>query len=248
MAERKIDKKIRDFDADFASWLQQNPGGKFSEFATGVTRTSLEKGIPHATLGPALKTEDDWRKGGIQAANRVFEWGSSDEHAKICDYGCGSLRVGLHIMGRQGPGCYYGIDVSPYLIDVGAGLVGDALLQEKRPMLGTIDDKLQEVIAANIDVVFTFNVASHIHPSEQQQYISNLKAICHKPGSRVLLHAIIHPEPIRFQQSGWGWPMEQYVSWLEPLRLVGDTLIATADKHGVELEGRLLTFERLDTD
>ncbi|MCV9963062.1 class I SAM-dependent methyltransferase [Pararhizobium sp. BT-229] len=242
--ENPAEKKIAAFDANFAKWLEKNPGGQFSKFSTEAIRKSLEKGTAHATLGPTLKSGTDWREAGVTGAKRIYDRCQIDHEAKLCDYGCGSLRVGVHIIERQAAGCYFGIDVSQYLVDTGEQLVGEELVREKRPVLGTIDDKLDEVIAAGIDVAFSYNVASHVHPDEQDNFISNLKAICHKPGSQLLLHVLTCHEPMRVQQSGWAWKRSQYLDWLAPLRLVDETLLSQVYKNDIKFEGWLMTFER----
>jgi len=55
-------------------------------------------------------------------------------HHKLLDVGCGSLRGGVHFIRYLDPGNYFGIDVSPSLLDAGYDAeLGSAGLQERMP-------------------------------------------------------------------------------------------------------------------
>jgi SAM-dependent methyltransferase len=236
--------KIEKFDAGFARWKAQNPTGRFSDYATMALNRQIERGVDHATLGSRLKSGNDWRTDGLDNFRLITERIAPGPAAKICDYGCGTLRVGVHVIERQDRGCYFGMDVSDYLLAEGLRLVGNDLLDEKRPVIGTIDATLATAIAAGVDLVFSFNVASHIHPDEQRDYTGNLLALCHRPGARLLLNVVTHAVPVRFQPSGWAWTLDHYRDWLSPLALVDTFSYGRTDKDGIAIDGHLLTFER----
>ncbi|MDQ6435163.1 class I SAM-dependent methyltransferase [Mesorhizobium sp. LHD-90] len=244
MNESKAATKIRQFDADFDRWVARNPGGKFSAFSAIETSKRLKNGASHATLGTKLKNGNNWAIDGLANCQLVYDLGGVNPETKICDYGCGNLRVGVHVIDRQAPGSYFGIDVSEYLIAEGIRLVGDDVIRRKRPVLGTIKERLDDVVEAAVDITFSFNVSSHIHPDEQDAYVGNLKAICHKPGARLLLNVVTFQEPVRFQPSGWAWTIPHYVDWFAPMKLIDTVFYGSSDRAGMVIEGHRLTFQR----
>ena len=244
--ELRID--LENFDNLFATWKQKNPDRKFSQYSATRIVSALKKGRPHTTLGPKLTTNKDWWQDGVAHYKLILsKVDTFDESKKICDYGCGSLRVGAHFIKRQNAGCFFGLDVAEYFFEEGVRMMGDEIVAKKKPVLKLIDKGLDETIAASVDAVFSFNVACHIHPDEQDDYNANLKSICHKPGSRLLLHTMNYHTPVRFQRSGWAYPVEQYIKWMRPLNLLEVTVAArSVEKNGYSLASYLLLFERVD--
>lgn len=242
----EVEEPIRKFDAAFEKWRETHPEGRFSEFSAQFVFGQLQKGSSHASLGGKLQTAEDWWKAGERPRDFVLENADITPESRICDYGCGSLRVGGHLMKLLNPGNYIGIDVSEDFISEGIKLVGADLIEQKKPVLGSIESRMDEVIAANVDVVFSFNVALHVHPDEQTAYNERLKAIAHKRGARLLLHMVESAEPIRFQKSGWAYPFAQYLEWMKPLVLQKDPVFVNeTTKAGRSFKSYILVFDRL---
>jgi SAM-dependent methyltransferase len=181
---------------------------------------SLRKGRAHPTLGLNLQAEGDWWDAGKPIFNRVLDLHPITEAAKVCEYGCGSLRVGAHFIERQSRDCFFGLDVTEDFIAYGRELIGPTLLEDKRPRLGTISKKIDEAVAFDVDMLYSTHVAIHVHPDEKQTYIDNIKRIAHKPGSTIIFDALIVRQHVRFRNSGWGWPMDFYLKAMEPFQLV----------------------------
>ncbi|HTO32886.1 MAG TPA: class I SAM-dependent methyltransferase [Pararhizobium sp.] len=208
-------------DAAFAEWLKKNPGGEYSLFSARKTAAGISKGRPHPTLGPRLQVDSDWWEAGKPIVNELLEFHRISETATVCDYGCGSLRIGAHFLKRQPKGCFFGLDVTEDFISYGRELIGADLLEEKRPTIGSIKSTLDKVIAAQCDVLYSTHVAIHVHPDEKTTYLNNLKEICHKPGSTIIFDALISKDRVRFRNSGWGWPIKFYVEAMAPFVLSG---------------------------
>ncbi|MDQ6437583.1 class I SAM-dependent methyltransferase [Mesorhizobium sp. LHD-90] len=166
------------------------------------------------------------------------------ETAKVCDYGCGSLRIGAHFITSQAPGSYFGIDVSEDFIAYGKELLGEQLLLAKRPRLGKISTELDEVAAAGVDLLFSTDVASHVHPDEKPEYFDNIKKIVHRTGSAAVILAITAERTVRYQRSGWAWPLGYYEESMRPLSLTKDRFRKTIVRNGYKLNSIMLTFQR----
>lgn len=238
---------INRFDSVFKRWRETHPGGRFSEFSTErALRHIVELERPHATLGPRLINAGGKWEVGVSAAELVLAEAPVDETKRICEYGCGTLRVGAYFIARQDPGCYFGMDVSEGFISIGKDLVGQTLIESKRPSLGTIPALIDEAASASIDMLFSQNVACHVHPDEEDIFFENHRRICHKPGSIAVMHATVASEPIRYQESGWARPIQFYVDAMKPLQLSRvPTPLKSMVRNGVSVQTYYLTFQRM---
>lgn len=206
-------------DAAFAKWLERHPGGRYSQFSAQKVAAGLKKGRTHPTLGPQLQFQGEWWDAGLAIFNELLALYPIPETAKVCDYGCGSLRIGAHFIKRQPVDCFAGIDVTEDFINYGKTLAGQDLINDKRPILGTLSKQIDTVVNWNCDVLYSTHVAIHVHPDEKKQYLDNLKRICHKPGSTIIFDALISRTNVRFRNSGWGWPIRFYIESMAPFVL-----------------------------
>lgn len=239
------------FDARYQAWLKNNPGKSFSEYFDGVHVPKIMAGHPHASLGRNLTT-GDWRVSGKGSFRRVcdaygFVTGDdalSGERA-VCELGCGTLRIGAHFIEHLGPGRFAGLDISQALIEEGRAGFAD-LVRTKRPVLGTFDSSLAAAADLCPDLVFAFNVVCHVHPEEERVFYDRLLRLAAKPGCVVVLQVMTHPEPIRYQESGWARPLQDYVARMAPLvhRPHDREFIKMGDKGGREIASLLLAFQR----
>lgn len=147
----------------FDRFRRENPGGTFEEYYVARVLESIERGAPHPTLGGNL------RSGPFEEAGRdVFEFlrGEGLQPSDICvDYGCGSLRVGQHLMRYLDPGNYWGLDVTDRFIAMGRELVGEETLRRAKPHLHRITPEVRARVAdANPDVLLANAVLPHVRP------------------------------------------------------------------------------------
>lgn len=212
----------QDFDKRFQLWKKDNPNGTFSKFFDALHVPKIISGGAHATLGTNLKGQD-WRYSGKPPFDLIQKIHGSitgtptiPSDTVICDYGCGTLRIGAHFMRVLDPGNYIGLDISKHLVEAGAEQWSD-LVQQKAPLLGAIGQTMDQAIDAAPDIVFAFNVACHIHPDETAAFYDRIKALAHKPGAMVILHVQLHDTPVRYRESGWAYPRAYYEAKLAPL-------------------------------
>jgi len=207
-------------DEAFESWRAKHPGGLYSQFSAEKVAGALRKGRSHPTHGTRLDFAGDWWDAGRRVFEELLDFYPVAEQAVVCDYGCGSLRVGAHFIKRQPPSAFIGLDVTDDFIDMGRTLIGPNLINEKNPQLGSISALIEAAEAANVNYLYSTHAAIHVHPQEKRVYIENLKRIAHRPGSIVVFDALITRKQVRFRNSGWGWPVRFYLEAMAPLRLV----------------------------
>jgi SAM-dependent methyltransferase len=235
--------EIEPFDALFAAWLVKNPGGRFSRFSTERVSAQMKQGLQHTTLGADLQGEADWRKNGVPFFRKLQSLVELPRNAKVVDYGCGSLRVGIHYIERQDPGCYFGLDVSQDFVDIGIKNAGD-IMQTKRARAGSIDKCLIEAIDFSADMLFSANVACHVHPDEIDDFYGNMKALVTKPEGKILLHVMENKTMVRYHKSGWAWPLEAYDGFMQPFTRTKTHFIKDAVRGTRTLGSYILVYER----
>jgi SAM-dependent methyltransferase len=156
------------------------------EFYAEKAERKLRRGKPHRTLGGNLRHRDFGVSGKILFDKLATFTGLKPEDACV-DYGCGTLRVGIHVIEYLEPGRYWGLDVSEFLLDQGRELIGERLLTEKRPNLRVISPAaIEEVALAKPKLLFSNRVLNHVQPEELSEYFGNLLRIIGSSGQAVV--------------------------------------------------------------
>ena len=205
-------------DEAFGNWLQKHPGRPYSEFSAQKVASGLRKGTPHPTLGRNLTAGGEWWDAGRPVFEELLALHNTPEDAKVCEYGCGSLRVGAHFIRRQPARSYFGLDVTGDFIK--HHQIDETLWNEKQPETGRIADQIGDAEAFGADLLFATHVAIHVHPEEKQAFFENIKKIISRPGGLIIFDALIAKEPVRFRNSGWGWPIGFYLAGMQPFKLI----------------------------
>ncbi|MFN3347336.1 hypothetical protein [Pseudorhodoplanes sp.] len=157
-----------------AARAAHDAGGQFRNFYVKSVLRSVSDGQPHSTIGGHLKN-GPFEAAGVDEFKFLLELGLTRNSVCI-DYGCGTLRIGQHVMQFVAPGNYWGLDIDEELLKLGEGLVGNALISERRPNLLCISDtSIANAAKANPDFVFSWKVLQHVHPDELHDH---LRAFC----------------------------------------------------------------------
>jgi SAM-dependent methyltransferase len=186
----------------FDKWLQDNPNQPFSKFYAQDVEAQLDDGTPHATLGDKLKWEASFAVAGLDVFAKLRSFGLTEKSVCV-DYGCGTLRVGQHVI-RYLPQCaYWGLDISAKLLDRGQQLIGDSIIATKRPNFRVINPKnLLDAAACKPDFVFSNAVLMHVHPDELPDYVRNLISLIDKDG-QVVFSARCSRHTLHYYEKSW---------------------------------------------
>ena len=122
----------------FGKGIKQNRSGSFKDHFAANVEAKLREGKPHASLGGKL-LNGKYGLSGTGFFKRIVGFGLRPGDSCV-DYGCGTLRVGIHAINYLGKGAYWGLDISDFLLGEGRKLIGETLWQEKQPHLRTISD------------------------------------------------------------------------------------------------------------
>ncbi len=138
----------------------------------------------------------------------LLRYGLTPEDVCV-DYGCGTLRIGIHVIGLLPPGAYWGLDITKPLLDKSRELLGEVLLAEKRPHLKLITpDNVAEVAAHKPSFVFSAKVLQHVHPDEVEEYFANILSMIGSWGRALISCQFSPDETLQYGGSGWahGFP------------------------------------------
>lgn len=185
----------------FEKWRTEHPGQTFATFYAQEVEHQLKAGRPHSTLGANL------RSGSFATAGRdVFEklklYGLTRD-AVCVDYGCGTLRVGQHVIRFLPAGAYWGLDISEYLLADGRRLLGQSLILEKNPGLRLVSpESIEEIASQRPTFVYANAVLMHVHPEEVGDFACNLLALSCGRG-QVVFTAKCAEETVHYGDRNW---------------------------------------------
>jgi len=190
-------------------WRRAHPGGRFSDYYAERVAENLARRRHHRTLGCRPWSSD--KLAGQVGYLDLLRAGGLKPHHRCIEYGCGSLRIGRHLveyLDREG---YVGLDVSDRFFGEGLAAIGGAGLQEKQPELYVIEaDLLAELAATPPDFVFSIAVLHHVHPSELDDYLANVLMLL-GPGSQALLTFREWRTRIQTAAKSWSHPARDLV-------------------------------------
>jgi SAM-dependent methyltransferase len=186
----------------FEDWQRSNPTKSFRDFFTETVEPRLRRGESHPSLGQNLQQGTYGSKGKV-FFEKLKRYGLTRDSVCV-DYGCGTLRLGLHVINYISRGCYWGMDISEFLLEQGRGLVGEKLWSEKEPRLRVISSQsVAEVAACSPDMLFSVKVLIHIHPKELENYFQNLIKIVNS-GQAIIAGKWSEHETVQISELSWG--------------------------------------------
>jgi len=164
-------------NVQYRLWKRKNKSASFKDYFAEIVQKHIQSGRAHPTLGDNLAGKTFGVSGHRSFMLLARRYGI--QPSDVCvDYGCGTLRVGLHAIEYLKPGCYWGLDVSDFLLNRGRELIGADLEHRKAPNLRVISgSSLREAAAAHPKLVFSISVLVHVHPDELSEYFTNILSL-----------------------------------------------------------------------
>ncbi len=209
-------------DLGYAWWKLRRPGQGYAAYYVHRVSINLGLGLPHPTLGgrgwdrgsDGQRTE--WDRGSFADRARrmlpLLQGLGLREDMSCVDYGCGSLRVGQHVIGWLRPGAYLGLDVSDVFYKQGLELLDPEVVAAKQPRTAVIDAAvLDAVAAAPPDFVFCNAVVQHVPPLELKDFFDSfLRTI--GPRTTGCLLFVSAPRLRHFGSMNWAYPPQSLVA------------------------------------
>jgi trans-aconitate methyltransferase len=173
-------------DARFLMWRLLNPGGSFAEFYASTIARKLARGGVHKTLGTrnyqsaSLVAQASPQDSKIHSrrGRPFFLWMKKQnlKPSDVClDYGCGSLRVGQHLISYLDAGNYLGLDIVDKFYSDGLLLLNKDITTAKSPWFGVINaDTLQYARSRKPDIIYSTAVMQHVPPADLPAYLGKI--------------------------------------------------------------------------
>lgn len=238
-AGRKVSSRL--VDLHFRIWKLRHSGATFADYYAGSIAARLNRGGTHKTLGrmrflsgslvspPVARDPRSHQTSGIHLFELCVRCGLTPWDTCI-DYGCGSLRLGVHLIAHLEAEKYWGFDVVSDFYQAGKSLLPPGLLERKRPELHTIEPhKLEMARQAQPDFVFSFAVVKHIPPAELGAYFSNVVTLM-APGSKAVITFIEAEHTCRTGAKIWSYSQHE--------------IEATVQRQGAGLDCVFRPFQR----
>jgi len=219
-------------DNAFEEWQKQNPSKPFKDFFAQAVTSKLASGRAHASLGGNLQS-GTYGRTGHQMFKNLRKYGLKEDDNCV-DYGCGTLRLGVHVINYLRRGAYWGLDISDFLLQEGRRLIGDSLWAEKHPNLRLIStESIAEVAALKPPMLFSVKVLIHIHPDELSEYFRNIMKIIPFSGQAIITGKWSGQETIQISKLGWAHGL----TILEDVIKAQGGRIEIVREHECELKG-----------
>ncbi len=225
-------------NAQFALWRLFNCGGSFSDFYAWQITRKLDNGRAHRTLG-ARRFDVDSIFGNVAKhdtrslqrrrpdllIDHIIELGL-ERGDTLVDYGCGSLRLGQHLIAWLEPDKYWGLDVTDRFFKDGLKMLEPGCEETKRPKLRVINaQSLNEAGTARPDFIISIAVLKHVPECELADYFDNLCALAHETTTLAINFSESDTEK-RISGKSWSWSQKRIERLIEE-RLPNHTIKVT---------------------
>ena len=176
----------------YALWRLQNRNRTFADFYAWQVSRKLDRGRAHRTLGARQFARDslfspapvhdattlNQRKPDL-LIDHLVSLGLQPQHVFV-DYGCGSLRVGRHLIEYLDAQKYWGLDVTDRFYRDGLELLDEEVLWTKSPRCRIISEEtLHEVRRHNPDFIASIAVLKHVPEKDLDGYFDRLCGMMH---------------------------------------------------------------------
>ena len=200
---------LADFQVDqaqFEAWRAKNPTSPFKDFYAERKLLQISKGESQSSFGANLRS-GPFEKSGIAFFELLVGCGLKQTDTCV-DYGCGTLRIGLHAIKYLGRGKYWGLDIADWLLKEGHDLIGPKLVAEKQPQLRVIShESIKEAAASKPDFVFSAKVMQHVHPAELSEYFGNIITMIGRTGQAIVDSKWRQDRTVQYRINSWAHAM-----------------------------------------
>jgi hypothetical protein len=194
-----------------------HPGASFADYYADYVTRRLDRGRGHPTLGkrhqlpnapftrnPLIEREYHSER-GLPIFEFLVDLGLKPEHVCI-DYGCGSLRIGQHLISYLNTGNYWGLDLTDRFYRDGLDLLADPVAESKKPNLRIISDEaLVAAAAASADFIISYAVLTHVPPVETGIFFDRAMSLM---TSKTVLVFSFQEAMKSFRRGGKGWAQD----------------------------------------
>lgn len=187
----------------FRRWQKKNPQGTFKDYFAEGIKHDLADGKVRASLGDKLKKRGFGELGKRSFFGLCVRYKLKPEDVCV-DYGCGTLRMGVHAINYLAPFNYVGMDIDQAMIDQGIKNVGEALIEEKKPDLSVISpEAVARAAAKRPALLYSLKVLIHVHPDELETYFGDIVTIIGTSGVGLVTGKWSEGKTVQISKKSW---------------------------------------------
>ncbi len=148
--------------------------------------------------------------GGAVQFEFLFDLGMREYH-RMLDIGCGSLRLGRHILPWLMPGRYYGLEPNRKIVyeglmqHFGSGEEGE-IVRCKRPSFTHNTDFDFSFVGEPVDFMMAHSIASHSGVKEIRKLFEAVASVSHDDTVAVVTYCRCTSDSDRNTEDGWFYP------------------------------------------
>lgn len=202
------------------------------DFYTAIVTRRIADGIPHATIGNIMNAEANSPQPGFDEFKKLVRMGLQTHHT-VVDFGCGSLRIGQHLIRFLDPGGYWGLDVTDSFTKMGIAQLGNDLIEEKGANFRIINPEVcRQVREAQPDFLYCRAVIRHVPPEDLGDFFDTLMStLVHK--TITLVSCLAAKRTLRISGDSWAHSIEALAGHVK--RCKGHLEIETKHEKDVTL-------------
>jgi len=178
-----------------------------------------------------------WEENGNRQITFLRDWGLRPYH-KLLDLGCGTLSLGRTAIPYLDKFNYIGMDISDQTIAEGIKLVGENIIEEKKPLwIINTDLSFDSLISQNVkvDFIIAFSVFNHLPIGYFEEFCQNV--------TKILLKDSVIFLTVRLGQQYGGINIQPYTSF----NYTTDLLDYTTSKYKLKWS-KILTQQHWEGD
>ena len=238
--------KVRDLERwwrtnrGWVGWKLRHPRGRYRDYYVERVAARLDDGAVHVSLGGRATEDETFSAAGRAVLDLLVQDGLRPSDRAL-DYGCGSLRIGRHLIDYLDPDRYTGLDLTERFYTEGLAGMDPALLEKKRPQLAVITpDELARHAASPPDVLISIGVLIHVPRAELGEYLDRVCALVGE-STRAYITFFEAPEQQQLSEMTWTWSGDLLVREVEARgRQAEHTPIDWPPAKGTAREARVL--------
>ena len=223
--------ELQRYQVEFENWQRRNPSKAFKDYYSENVKNKLAAGSARSNVSGIPY---QWPS-GARELNQLVDYGLRPSDTCV-EYGCGTLRVGLHVINYLGRGAFWGLDISDCLFADAKKIVGEKIIDEKEPRLREIlPESIVEVAAAKPDMLYSVKVMQHVHPNELAEYFGNIMKIIGSSGQAIISSKWRDHETTQYRPSGWAHAISTIEALIDGLD--GKVAVLKAREKVLPLDG-----------
>jgi hypothetical protein len=177
----------------------------------------ISPGRTHASLGSSLSERS--KQKALLFFQHILDQGIAPSDVLV-DYGCGTLRIGRHLIEYLDAKNYVGMDIDTRIPEAGLSTLSRDVVRSKKPILELIgDDSINRVAALKPSLVFAKGVLQHIPPSQLDHFFMTLSKLS-SGGAVIIVSIKAAKSSQRLSNRSWSYTISDVLASASRARLV----------------------------